>query len=136
MLDEDTFSKLWKLTNEWAAQQKSNHELASDISKQIADYKKQGSALAKLDQQQSDNVDRATVELLTDYKALLDLYQKVLSQNQTLQREKSQLEEICKEYEDKLETVVGKLRSHTVATTEGHAQLRREYEALLDAEKV
>lgn len=39
MLDEDTFTKLWKLTNDWAAQQKTNHELASGLNRQLAEQK-------------------------------------------------------------------------------------------------
>ncbi|CDH60068.1 predicted protein [Lichtheimia corymbifera JMRC:FSU:9682] len=144
MLDEDTFTKLWKLTNDWAAQQKTNHELASGLNKQLAEQKQtaeskqellQTSASSLLLSSDAKDLDQATAELLANYKELSERHNAVMERNQALHHECNDLQDIVKSYEENIKVITDKLRSHTVSAAEGHVQLRREYEALLDAEK-
>lgn len=39
MVDEDTFQKIWKITNDLTTQQQTNQELASSVKSQLADLK-------------------------------------------------------------------------------------------------
>ncbi|KAG1150593.1 hypothetical protein G6F37_001701 [Rhizopus arrhizus] len=117
-MEEELIQKVATLINELALQQQNNQQLALDLSKQITEIKQKTS----------------TTKLPFDEKTLSE-QQAAQQRNQELEKEKKNLQNLVKEYETSLETVTNKLRIYANAASEGQIQLRREYNALLEAEK-
>ncbi|KAI9252842.1 hypothetical protein BDA99DRAFT_563158 [Phascolomyces articulosus] len=152
MTDTDALKRFWELANELTTRHDANNELSADIYKQIADLKQRTEGKAQ-DQEQafltaidSSNIqqqpplnqvelDSATAALGSQYNTLLQKYQKTVSRNQQLEKDCNDLQTLVQEYETNLSKVADKLRTHIASTTEGQIRLRKEYEALLDAEK-
>ena len=63
------------------------------------------------------DLDQVTAELLTKYKELSERHNAVLEHNQVLQHECNDLQDIVKSYEENLQVITGKLRSHTASTS-------------------
>ncbi|KAG2207315.1 hypothetical protein INT46_004776 [Mucor plumbeus] len=144
-MEEEIIQKIYKLTNELAAQQQSNQDLASTLNSQLADLKTKAAAKSSSDEDQDVLIPHPLLpeqrdQVLEDLqnrleKALSDQHSTLLT-NQNLEKEVNELQGLVKEYESGLETITSKFRTHANATTEGQIRLRREYEALLNAEKV
>ncbi|KAI9474090.1 MAG: hypothetical protein EXX96DRAFT_580571 [Benjaminiella poitrasii] len=143
MMEDEIVQKIYKLASELAFQQQSNQDLATGLSSQLSDLKTKASTKYSLDDQdvhipnpllpeQRDEVIKELKSRLD--KAIAEQKTTVLA-NQQLQAEVKELQSIVKEYEAGLEMVTSKLRVHANATTEGQIRLKREYEALLNAEK-
>ncbi|GAA5794980.1 hypothetical protein HPULCUR_000330 [Helicostylum pulchrum] len=142
-MEDEIIQKIYKLTTELASQQQSNQELATGLTTQITDLKQKAAT------KYSDNGQEVYIpypvppgqrdEVLENLKERLEKafsdQQKTLNINRELEKECSELQMLVKEYESGLETVANKLRAHASASTEGQIRLRREYEALLNAEK-
>lgn len=60
------------------------------------------------------DLDQATAELLANYKELSERHNAVMERNQALQHECNDLQDIVKSYEENLQVITAKLRSHTV----------------------
>ncbi|KAI9496527.1 hypothetical protein BDB00DRAFT_869459 [Zychaea mexicana] len=151
MTDTDALKRFWELANELTTRHDANNELTADIFKQIADLKQRTEGksqdqeqgfLSAIDSSTTDaqplnqfEVDNATATLGSQYNTLLQKYQRTISRNQQLEKDCGELQALVQEYESNLSKVAEKLRTHTVSTTEGYIRLRKEYEALLDAEK-
>ena len=142
-MEEEIIQKIYKLTNELAAQQQSNQDLASTLNSQLADLKTKAAAKSSSDDQDvliphpllPEQRDQVLEDLQNRLeKALSDQHSTLLT-NQNLEKEVNELQGLVKEYESGLETITSKFRTHANATTEGQIRLRREYEALLNAEK-
>ncbi|KAI8143792.1 hypothetical protein BJV82DRAFT_668237 [Fennellomyces sp. T-0311] len=142
MTDADALKRFWELANELTSRHDANNDLTADIYKQVADLKQR--AAGKTHDQDdhtlllavdAPNVDGANAALGAQYNTLLQKYQRTISRNQQLERDCSELQGLVQEYESNLSKVADKLRMHTVSATEGQIRLRKEYEALLDAEK-
>ncbi|KAG2218015.1 hypothetical protein INT45_010812 [Circinella minor] len=152
MADADALKRFWELANELTTRHDANNELSTDIYKQIAELKQRTEGKAQ-DQEQaflsiidsSSNtlqtslnqveIDSATATLGSEYNTLLQKYQKASSRNQQLEQDCNDLRALVQEYENNLSNIADKLRTHTTSVTEGQIRLRKEYEALLDAEK-
>ncbi|KAL0095347.1 hypothetical protein J3Q64DRAFT_1828692 [Phycomyces blakesleeanus] len=158
MTEEDFLQKLWKVTNELASQHQTNQDFAGSLSSQLQDLKQRAVSTSNNGQEQAESTttvpidrihsplpshvandlstsERQPKDLISDNYKLMQKYQAVLNRNQYLESECSNLQSLVKDYETNIEAVTIKLRSHANATTEGQSKLRREYEALLDAEK-
>ncbi|CAO0798773.1 unnamed protein product [Mucor circinelloides] len=143
-MEEEIIQKIYKLTNELASQQQSNQDLASTLNGQLTDLKtKAAAAKSSTDDQEvlipnpllPEQRDQVLEDLKSRLeKALLD-QQTTLRENQQLEKEVNELQGLVREYETGLESITSKFRTHANATTEGQLRLRREYEALLNAEK-
>ncbi|KAI9015689.1 hypothetical protein CLU79DRAFT_838041 [Phycomyces nitens] len=163
MTDEDFIQRLWKVTNELASQHQTNQEFTGSLASQLQDLKQRAvntnsnsntSSNSNVQEQAStipsDRIysplpshlandlsakDNEPKDLISENHKLMQRYQALLNRNQYLENECTNLQTLVKDYETNVEAVTTKLRSHAHATTEGQAKLRREYEALLDAEK-
>ncbi|ORY90027.1 hypothetical protein BCR43DRAFT_499891 [Syncephalastrum racemosum] len=155
MVDEDTLQKLWKIANEVSVQQQANQDLASGLRSQLHDLKQRTTVDTEASAAAAQRWDTTTLDpayltgqqekdLPTDdpvailnakCNALMEAHQATLARNQKLERECADLRGLVYDYETNLEQITSKLRNHTVASMQGQAQLRREFEALLDAEK-
>lgn len=142
-MEDEIIQKIYKLTSEIASQQQSNQDLATSLTGQLSDLKQKAAmkytkdgqdsyVLEPLQPGQRDEVISSLKDRLE--KALAD-QQATLKANEELEQECSELHSLVKEYELGLKAVAEKLRTHASATTEGQIRLRREYEALLNAEK-
>lgn len=60
------------------------------------------------------DLDQATAELLANYKELSERHKAVVERNQVLEHECNDLQDIVKSYEENIQVITGKLRSHTV----------------------
>lgn len=138
-MEKELIQKVTQLVNELALQQQNNQQMAYGLSKQITEIK-QKTAITKhsFDDQvpilpeQRDEVVEALKNRLE--KALVE--QRATQQrNQELEKERGELQKLVKEYETNLETVTSKFRIYANDVSEGQLQLRREYNALLEAEK-
>ncbi|KAF1804845.1 hypothetical protein V8B55DRAFT_1382004 [Mucor lusitanicus] len=143
-MEEEIIQKIYKLTNELASQQQSNQDLATTLNGQLTDLKTKAAAAKSSTDDQAVLIPHPLLpeqrdQVLEDLKnrlekALLD-QQTTLQANQQLEKEVSELQGLVKDYETGLESITSKFRTHANATTEGQIRLRREYEALLNAEK-
>ncbi|KAI8379320.1 uncharacterized protein BYT42DRAFT_568409 [Radiomyces spectabilis] len=148
MPDDEILQKIWKLTNELASQQQTNQEMASDIRSQLSDLKQRANALQTTKEQENVNssmfnhleqdvsADLAVACILAKHNDLLQQHQTVMTHNEELQAENYELKTLLREYEAGLETVASKLRNYGGNFMNNQLRMRREYEALLDAEKV
>ncbi|CAO3657535.1 unnamed protein product [Mucor hiemalis] len=143
-MEDEIIQKIYKLTSELASQQQNNQELATSLTGQLSHLKQKAATKYTKDGQdvyipepllpgQRDEVITSLKDRLE--KALAD-QQVTLKANEELEQECSELHSLVQEYELGLKAVANKLRTHASATTEGQIRLRREYEALLNAEKV
>lgn len=64
------------------------------------------------------DLDQATAELLANYKELSERHKAVVERNQVLEHECNDLQDIVKSYEENIQVITGKLRSHTVTGDE------------------
>ncbi|KAI9346367.1 hypothetical protein BD770DRAFT_463100 [Pilaira anomala] len=140
-MEDEIIQKIYKLTTELASQQQNNQDLASGLTNQLTELKQKADTKYTdddvfipypLSAEQRDEVLETLKERL---ETALSEQQKTLAVNRELEKECNELQMLLKEYESGLETVANKLRTHASASTEGQLRLRREYEALLNAEK-
>ncbi|KAG0949616.1 hypothetical protein G6F57_001247 [Rhizopus arrhizus] len=143
-MEEELIQKVATLINELALQQQNNQQLALELSKQITEIKQKTSTTKLPFDDQSVSIPKPLLPEQRDevIETLKNRLEKTLSEqqaaqqrNQELEKEKKNLQNLVKEYETSLETVTNKLRTYANAASEGQIQLRREYNALLEAEK-
>ncbi|KAI7864146.1 hypothetical protein BDF14DRAFT_1837840 [Spinellus fusiger] len=150
MAEDDFLHRLWRITNEITQQHRLNKDLASGLSSQLSILKQRASENSSGQEQAEfpnlqegidgieipdDSATNKHNDLAHENAVLLQKYNTTLSRNQSLQEECSGLDVLLKEYETNVKTITDQLRLHINATAEGQTKLRREYEALLDAEK-
>ncbi|CEP19628.1 hypothetical protein [Parasitella parasitica] len=143
-MEEEIIQKIYKLTNELASQQQSNQDMASTLNGQLTHLKTKAAVQTSSDGKQEviipnpllpEQRDQVVEDLKNRLEKALSDQQVVIEKNQQLEKEVNELQGLVKEYESGLETITSKFRTHANATTEGQIRLRREYEALLNAEK-
>ncbi|SAM01072.1 hypothetical protein [Absidia glauca] len=147
MTDDELLQRVWKLTNDLTIQQQTNQDIASGIKTQIETFKQRTTndqddkdldinlpELLPSSHTEDSNNDTIT-SILPKHTQLLQEHRRVKTRNQELEKECTELQELVKQYEENLEMITGKLRVYANSSSEGQSQLRREYEALLDAEK-
>ncbi|KAI8343361.1 hypothetical protein BC941DRAFT_465523 [Chlamydoabsidia padenii] len=148
MTDDELLRKVWKLTDDLTLQQQTNQAIASGIKSQFDNFK-QRATMDKDDQASELDTPELVSSTITDstttsdtlasivskHNQLLKEHHRIKARNQELEREHTELQELVKQYEENLELITGKLRVYANTSSEGQVQLRREYEALLDAEK-
>ncbi|KAG0175738.1 hypothetical protein DFQ28_003216 [Apophysomyces sp. BC1034] len=137
MVDDEIHQALWKITNALESSQQHVQDLAADILTAVNDCKDlllPAEHCAVPSNLKTDPV-QASTEMMLKCAMLTQQYQTVVTKNRHLEHKCADLQELVKEYETNLETIASKLRSHSNASREGQLRLRKEYEALLDAEK-
>ncbi|KAI8639257.1 hypothetical protein BD408DRAFT_453201 [Parasitella parasitica] len=146
-MEEEIIQKIYKLTNELVSQQQSNQDLASTLNGQLADLKPDKTNRNLLiiyfidlevlipNPLLPEQRDQVLEDLKNRLERALSDQQAALQKNQHLEKEVNELQGLVKEYESGIEMITSKFRTHANATTEGQIRLRREYEALLNAEK-
>ncbi|KAI9265627.1 hypothetical protein BY458DRAFT_476677 [Sporodiniella umbellata] len=138
-MEKELIQKVTDLVNELALQQQNNQHLALGLSKQLTEIKQKAN-------NQQCSLDEAIVTLPEQRDEAMELLQqrleKALSEekvtkerNQELEKEREELKKVLGEYEQNLVTVTNKFRVYASDVSEGQLQLRREYNALLEAEK-
>ncbi|CAO3594932.1 unnamed protein product [Absidia cylindrospora] len=152
MTDDDLIQRIWKLSNDLATQQQTNHDSASGIKTQINQLQTQNTSNDSHNQDfemdgedllpellPGNSIDTNNAEILksisSKHSKLLQEHSQSKARNQELEQECAELQDLVKQYESSLELIAGKLRTHSHISSERELQLRREYEALLDAEK-
>ncbi|KAI8084563.1 uncharacterized protein BX664DRAFT_366217 [Halteromyces radiatus] len=153
MTDDDLLQRIWKLTNDLTLQQQTNQDIAAGIKTQFDNFKDQKSSDTTNDDNDNEDddddqnfaelvpanpindADTELVSLVSKHTKLLQEHHRIKNRNQELERECAELQDLVHQYESSLELVAGKLRTFASGSSEGQIQLRREYEALLDAEK-
>ncbi|CAO3645155.1 unnamed protein product [Cunninghamella echinulata] len=135
---------IWKLTNDLTRQQQTNQDIATDL-KQRAVNEKENNQDYDLDVDNllpellPANLNTTAEEdksyILSKHVKLLQEHYQLQAKNQELEQERKQLQALVDEYESQFEKIATKLRTYANSSSEGQIQLRREYEALLSAEK-
>ncbi|KAI8985979.1 hypothetical protein BDB01DRAFT_721061 [Pilobolus umbonatus] len=151
-MEDEIIQKINKAATELNSLQQNNQELATLVTQQLNDLKArkpQNSAYYTIDSNLTSNIEDIFIpnplipeqrdELIDSLKVRLETAlserQEAIQNKQNLERECNDLQSLIQEYESGFEAVTTKLRHHASATEQGQIQLRREYEALLDAEK-
>ncbi|KAI8079617.1 uncharacterized protein B0P05DRAFT_571533 [Gilbertella persicaria] len=142
-MEEEVLQKIYKLANELAHQQQHNQDLASSLTHQLSDLKSKTNAKPLVDEHDvslphptvPEQRDEVIEQLKSQLQDALSAQKAALETNKQLEKQVDDLQALVKEYEVGLETVTSKLRLHANAVTEGQIRLKREYEALLNAEK-
>ncbi|KAI8386816.1 hypothetical protein BD560DRAFT_141981 [Blakeslea trispora] len=140
-MEEEILQKIYKLTNELTSQQQSNQELALSLSSQLSELKHKADAktldedVSSVEQLLSKDRDEQMEQLKSRLEDSKASQKAIMETNLTLEKEILDLQALVKDYETSLETVTSKLRWHANTLTEGQIRMKREYEALLNAEK-
>ncbi|OBZ87357.1 hypothetical protein A0J61_04593 [Choanephora cucurbitarum] len=140
-MEEEILQKIYKLTTELTSQQQNNQDLALSLSNQLSDLKHK--AESKIPNEDVEPVepllpekrDEQMEQLKTKLEDSIASQKAIMETNMTLEKEIMNLQALVKDYETSFETVTSKLRWHANTVTEGQMRMKREYEALLDAEK-
>ncbi|KAI7907873.1 uncharacterized protein BX663DRAFT_492290 [Cokeromyces recurvatus] len=142
-MEDEIVQKIYRLASELVYQQQNNQDLASGLSSQLSELKNKASTKYNLDVQDiyipNPLLPEQRDEIIENLKSQLDIAiaekKATTLLNQQLQAEVKDLQSIIREYEEGFEMMTSKLRVHANTRTEGQIRLKREYEALLDAEK-
>ncbi|CAO3643045.1 unnamed protein product [Cunninghamella blakesleeana] len=148
MTDDDLLQRVWKLTNDLTRQQQTNQDIATDLRGQLDNFKKHTvNEKEDFDQDIDDFLPEllpanlnTTIEeeksyILSKHVKLIQEHHQLQDRNNELEQERQQLQSLVDEYESQFEKIASKLRAYANSSSEGQIQLRREYEALLSAEK-
>ncbi|KAI8979474.1 hypothetical protein BDF20DRAFT_869795 [Mycotypha africana] len=142
-MEEDVIRRIYLLTNELTSQQHNNQQLANELTSQLLELKTKASTKPSNEDfavtttafippgQREEIIDTLKSRLADIVKEKKNLE----STNRQLQQENEELQSVVKDYEASLETITDKFRIHTNAVVDGQLQQKKEYEALLNAEK-
>ncbi|BEI84307.1 hypothetical protein CcaverHIS002_0409110 [Cutaneotrichosporon cavernicola] len=131
MIDyEEEMMKLWGLVNELSEQLANNRALVEQLKSRADNVKGQATHVGAGFPLRRFNLDIADEEFQTELEAFAS---HLVLENQTLQHENKQLNTLLKEYEQTLETVMGKFRGVAHASQQHDLALHSYYTQLLQS---
>ncbi|CEH14313.1 Suppressor of IKBKE 1 [Ceraceosorus bombacis] len=128
LVEGDDYQRLWLLVGELSQQLTTNREVAAQLQARVDELKGQalhnntGYALRRFNLDISKEKFESNLEKLNA---------SLVVENQTLAHENKQLNLLLREYEQTLETIMGRFRSFSHATQSHTLQLTSHYESLL-----
>ncbi|OCH88770.1 hypothetical protein OBBRIDRAFT_65700 [Obba rivulosa] len=130
-LDSDLI-RAWQLLHEISEQNSHNHKMASTLQSQADSLKTQAASTSTGFSLRRFNVDISKEVFESELERQ---NAQIIIENHTLLQENKQLSVLLKEYEQTMETVMSKFRSHALAAQQHELTLARHYEALLRAQE-
>ncbi|KAI9511736.1 hypothetical protein F5148DRAFT_993377, partial [Russula earlei] len=127
-VESDFFFRAWQIISEIGDQLAHNQKFTSSLLSQTESLKAEAGNLKSDFTLKRFNVDISKETLESELERI---NAQIIIENHTLQQENKQLSLLLKEYEETMETIMSKFRSHTIAAQQHQVSLTEHYDSLL-----